>query len=95
MKLATLAVAVAATTATVLAPPAAKADKVDQLATAICTTIEADPRPSTVGAIGVTLISKGADAEQAATIVVMSVLEYCPQHFGLIKQFSSSAETYA
>jgi hypothetical protein len=96
MKLTTVAITAAVTlaAATTFAPPAG-ADEVDRLATAICTAFETNPRPATVGAVGNILIEEGADAEQAAAIVVISVLEYCPQHFGLIQQFSTSAGTYA
>ena len=84
------ATAVTLLAATTLAAPAT-ADKADQVAVEICTTLSEDPQPDTVGAIGLWLMATGADAETAAAAVVYSVSEYCPQHFDIVRAYGQGA----
>lgn len=76
---------------TIWAAPA-KADvsagTIDAYATAVCETL--DMYPSTGGVTGVAqflMFDQGYTSDDAASIVVQSVIGYCPHHVPVLKRF--------
>lgn len=92
MRTLTYAAAAAAAVAAIAAAAPAHADGADQIATAICSTLDATPTFDTITGIGLALMSEGADSGQAAQIVVYSVIDYCPRHFPLVKAYGAQAQ---
>lgn len=84
-------------TAGVIAATPAKAD-VDRaviaytavFAGAVCTTLDAYPSFDGIEGIGQAIIEDGLTPRQAGQVIGLSVVEVCPRHFGLVRDFIAS-----
>lgn len=70
----------------------AHADKGDELATMVCSSLDAQPTVANVGAILNDLVRFGASPQQAAQVLVISVSEYCTRNIPVVQAF---IDTYA
>lgn len=81
---------------TFVTSPQASADEGDQLATQICETLSAAPYDRTIEAVGTVLMTDGGlDAETAAKVIIVAVLEYCPDNAPVIQHYIDNAGTGA
>ncbi len=75
----------------VFAAPA-KADPANEVATLVCSSLDAQPTVDNVVAIVNDLVRFGATPQQAGQIVAISVMEYCTRNIPVVEAF---VEQYA